>query len=67
MNARAALKSFVQFMACYLNIPEENDAFDSLGEKLDVKNGIDFETLKSKYYEKKTANRLNSTKNYRSR
>ena len=45
-----ALKSFVQFMACYLNIPEENDAFDSLGEKLDVKNGIDFETLKSKYY-----------------
>lgn len=46
----SALKSFVQFMACYLNIPEENDAFDSLGEKLDVKNGIDFETLKSKYY-----------------
>lgn len=45
-----ALKSFVQFMACYLNIPEENDAFDSLGEKLDIKNGIDFETLKSKYY-----------------
>ena len=46
----SALKSFVQFMACYLNIPEEDDAFDSLGEKLDVKNGIDFETLKSKYY-----------------
>lgn len=46
----SALKSFIQFMACYLNIPEENDAFDSLGEKLDVKNGIDFETLKSKYY-----------------
>lgn len=46
----SALKSFVQFMACYLNIPEENDAFDSLGEKLDIKNGIDFETLKSKYY-----------------
>lgn len=46
----SALKSFVQFIACYLNIPEENDAFDSLGEKLDVKNGIDFETLKSKYY-----------------
>ena len=49
-NNDSALKSFVQFMACYLNIPEENDAFDSLGEKLDVKNGIDFETLKSKYY-----------------
>lgn len=46
----SALRSFIQFMACYLNIPEENDAFDSLGEKLDVKNGIDFETLKSKYY-----------------
>lgn len=46
----SALKSFVQFMACYLNIPEEDGAFDSLGEKLDIKNGIDFETLKSKYY-----------------
>lgn len=46
----SALRSFIQFMACYLNIPEENDAFDSLGEKLDIKNGIDFETLKSKYY-----------------
>jgi DNA helicase-4 len=45
----SALQSFVQFMACYMVIPEEDDNFESLGEKIDISKGIDFETLKSKY------------------
>ncbi|WP_341222135.1 UvrD-helicase domain-containing protein [Polaribacter atrinae] len=31
-----------------MNIPEENDNFESLGEKLETEKGIDFQTLKSK-------------------
>lgn len=43
-----ALQSYVQYVACYMNIPKEYDKFNSLGEKLDTEKGIDFQTLKSK-------------------
>ncbi|KAF0199233.1 MAG: DNA helicase IV [Bacteroidetes bacterium] len=43
-----AVESFIQFVACYLNIPEEDAKYNSLGEKLDTQKGIDFQTLKSK-------------------
>ncbi|MCC9063678.1 UvrD-helicase domain-containing protein [Flavobacterium piscisymbiosum] len=43
-----ALQSYIQYVACYMNIPEEHDSYDSLGEKLDTEKGIDFGTLKSK-------------------
>nr|WP_294779127.1 UvrD-helicase domain-containing protein [uncultured Flavobacterium sp.] len=43
-----ALQSYIQYVACYMNIPEEYDNYDSLGEKLDTEKGIDFQTLKSK-------------------
>lgn len=44
-----ALNSYIQFVACNLNIPIEYDEFNSLGEKFDVEKGIDFKTLKHKY------------------
>lgn len=47
-NNPEALQSYIQYVACYMNIPEEHDAFDSFGEKLDTEKGIDFHTLKSK-------------------
>ncbi|MCU0323150.1 MAG: UvrD-helicase domain-containing protein, partial [Chitinophagaceae bacterium] len=43
-----ALQAYIQYVACYMNIPEEYDNYDSLGEKLDTEKGIDFQTLKSK-------------------
>jgi DNA helicase-4 len=43
-----ALQAYIEYVACFMNIPEEHDSFDSLGEKLDTEKGIDFETLKSK-------------------
>jgi DNA helicase-4 len=43
-----AVESYIQFVACYLNIPEENEKYNSLGEKIDIQKGIDFQTLKSK-------------------
>jgi DNA helicase-4 len=49
LREKTALDAFVQFMACYMVIPEEDDKFESLGEKTDINKGIDFETLKSKY------------------
>ncbi len=47
-NDLVALQSYVQYVACYMNIPEDYDNFNSLGEKLDAEKGIDFQTLKSK-------------------
>lgn len=47
-NNNVALQSFIQYVACYMNIPEEYDNFNSFGEKIDVEKGIDFQTLKSK-------------------
>lgn len=47
-NNAEALQSYIQYVACYMNIPEEYDNYDSLGEKLDTEKGIDFQTLKSK-------------------
>lgn len=43
-----ALEAYIIYVACYMNIPEENESYDSLGEKLDIEKGIDFQTLKSK-------------------
>jgi len=43
-----ALQSFVQYVACYMNIPEEYDNYESYGEKIDTEKGVDFQTLKSK-------------------
>ena len=47
-NDSEALQSYIQYVACYMNIPEEYNNFNSLGEKLDTEKGIDFQTLKSK-------------------
>ena len=43
-----AVGSYIQYIACYMNIPEEADNYNSFGEKLDTEKGIDFQTLKSK-------------------
>lgn len=43
-----ALAAYVEYIACYMNIPEENDSYHSLGDKIDTEKGIDFQTLKSK-------------------
>ena len=43
-----SLQAFVEYVACYMNIPEGHENFDSLGEKLDTEKGIDLQTLKSK-------------------
>ncbi len=48
MNDAEALEAYIVYVACYMNIPEENESYDSLGEKLDTEKGIDFQTLKSK-------------------
>lgn len=47
-NDTKALQAFVQYVACYMNIPEPIDSYKSLGEKLDTEKGIDFQTLRSK-------------------
>jgi DNA helicase-4 len=47
-NDAEALEAYIVYVACYMNIPEEDESFDSLGEKIDTEKGIDFQTLKSK-------------------
>lgn len=47
-NNAEALKAYIVYVACYMNIPEGHESFDSLGEKLDTEKGIDLQTLKSK-------------------
>ena len=47
-NDAEALEAYIVYIACYMNIPEEHESYDSLGEKLDTEKGIDFQTLKSK-------------------
>ena len=47
-NDADALEAYIVYVACYMNIPEANDSYESLGEKLDTEKGIDFETLKAK-------------------
>jgi DNA helicase-4 len=44
----AALEAYIVYVACYMNIPEEHESYNSLGEKLDTEKGVDFQTLKSK-------------------
>jgi DNA helicase IV len=43
-----ALEAYIVYVACYMNIPEEHESYNSLGEKLDTEKGVDFQTLKSK-------------------
>lgn len=43
-----ALKAYIEYIACYMNIPEADENYDSLGEKIDTERGIDFQTLKDK-------------------
>lgn len=43
-----ALKAYIVYVACYMNIPEGHESYDSLGEKLDTEKGINFQTLRSK-------------------
>lgn len=47
-NNPTALQAYIEYVACYMNIPEEDDNLGSLGEKLDLEKGIDMQTLKSK-------------------
>jgi DNA helicase-4 len=47
-NDAEALQAYIVYVACYMNIPEGHESYDSLGEKLDTEKGIDFQTLKSK-------------------
>jgi DNA helicase IV len=47
-NDSEALNAYIVYVACYMNIPEGHESFDSLGEKLDTEKGIDLQTLKSK-------------------
>ena len=47
-NDADALEAYIVYFVCYMNIPEANDSYESLGEKLDTEKGIDFETLKAK-------------------
>jgi DNA helicase-4 len=47
-NNAEALEAYIVYVACYMNIPEEHESFNSLGEKLDTEKGVDFQTLKSK-------------------
>jgi DNA helicase IV len=47
-NDLEALHTYIQYVGCYMNIPEEYDNYNSFGEKLDTEKGIDFQTLKSK-------------------
>lgn len=47
-NHPQAMRSYVQYIACYMNIPDALNNYNSLGEKIDTEKGIDFQTLKSK-------------------
>ena len=47
-NDAEALEAYIVYVACYMNIPQEHESYDSLGEKLDTEKGVDFQTLKSK-------------------
>ena len=48
-NEEKALGAFIQFIACYFTIPVDENDVGSLGEKIDLTKGMDFETLKSKF------------------
>lgn len=45
---RKSLEAFVTYVACYLNIPEGQETYNSLGDKLATEKGVDFQTLKAK-------------------
>lgn len=44
----AALEAYMLYVACYMNLPEAHDSYESLGEKIDTEKGIDLQTLKAK-------------------
>ena len=48
LNNSKALQSYIQYVACYMNIPEDSDNYGSLGDKIDNEKGVDLQTLKSK-------------------
>lgn len=48
LEEASALQAFVEYVACYMNIPVESDKYHSLGDKVDAEKGIDYETLQSK-------------------
>ena len=60
-NDAEALEAYIVYVACYMNIPEGHDSYDSLGEKLDTEKGIDFQTLKAKC-EPETLNKVAKAK-----
>lgn len=43
-----ALHAYIEYVACYIHIPEAMETHESLGEKIDLEKGLDLETLKSK-------------------
>src|SRR5690606_26090890 len=47
-NDTNALQAYIQYVACYMNIPEDYDHYGSLGEKPATEKGIDFVTLREK-------------------
>ena len=47
-NHQEALEAYLVYVACYMNIPEEHESYNSLGEKIETEKGVDFQTLKSK-------------------
>lgn len=53
-----ALQAFIEYVSCFMNIPEEHGCFNSLGEKIDTEKGIDYHTLKSKC-EPESLNKIN--------
>ncbi|MFN5884641.1 MAG: UvrD-helicase domain-containing protein, partial [Bacteroidota bacterium] len=38
-NNSDALEAYILYVACYMNIPEEHESYNSLGEKLDTEKG----------------------------
>jgi DNA helicase-4 len=47
-NSPEVLKAYLDYIALYMNIPEENEGYNSFGEKIENEKGIDFQTIKSK-------------------
>ena len=43
-----ALQAYIEYVACYMYVPESMETHESLGEKIDLEKGLDLETLKSK-------------------
>ena len=53
MNRPALIESIITYFAYYLRIPADMDEFSSFGEAIEYEKNADFETMKSKFEEKK--------------